>query len=324
MSADRIQIYKKGVIIVCGATASSKTKLAVSLAEQLHTEVISADSMLVYKRLNIGTAKPTQEEMRGIPHHMIDVAEPKDNFSVGDYRLQAMPIIERLQNEEKTPIICGGTGFYIESLLYNSAFGNVGENREIREKYESIITNYGKIEGARRLHDLLAAVDPESANILHENDVKRVIRALEIYEQTGKKKSEQNDIKKPIFPFIAISVEYPREILYERINSRVEKMFSSGLVDEIESLLKEGITNTNQCMQGIGYKEYLEGKEKGDNLSEIKETIKQHTRNYAKRQITFFKRMPNMIKLSPESLNVDLNLESIKEILKSKATEYYV
>lgn len=306
---------RNGVIVICGPTASSKTKFAVSLAEKLHTEVISADCMLVYRDLNIGTAKPTKEEMRGVKHYLIDVASPHEKFSVGDYRALALPIIDRLQKEGKTPIICGGTGFYIDSLLYNSAFGSVGANEEIREKYEAVLKEYGKEEGAKRLHARLYEVDPESAAILHENDTKRVIRALEIFEQTGKKKSEQADTKTPRCPFKAFCVDYPRDRLYERINARVDKMFEDGLENEVHALLKDGVRKDSQCMQGIGYKEFVEGEEAGESAEEIKEKIKQHTRNYAKRQITYFRRMPNLTKIVPEQIENDENLDFMAEYL---------
>lgn len=309
-------VRKAGVIVVCGATASSKTKLAVAIAEKLHTEVISADSMLVYRGLDIGTAKPAADEMRGVKHHLIDVADPFDDFSVEDYRSLALPIVEELLSRGKNPVICGGTGFYIDALLYESAFGNAPACPEIRRKYEKYLIDYGKEEGARTLHNLLAEVDAESAKKLHVNDTKRVIRALEIYESTGKKKSEQTDEKKtPRFPFRAFCVDYPREVLYERINARVDKMFEAGLLSEVERLKSAGVTRDCQCMQGIGYKEIVEGQENGDSIEAISELIKRRTRNYAKRQITFFKRMDRLTRLSPDFIENDENLAYFNDLL---------
>jgi tRNA dimethylallyltransferase len=289
------------VLVVCGATASGKTSLAVACAKKLNTEIISADSMLVYKDLDIGTAKPTEEEKEGIAHHLIDIIPPTESFSVSDYEAKALPILEKLLAEGKTPIVCGGTGFYINSLLYKSQFGNVGANEEIRLKYERLAEMFGK----EYVYAILQEKDPESAAKLHFNDLKRVIRALEIYDVTGKAKSEQQDRPIPRFDFVAVSIDHDRETLYKRINLRVEQMFEQGLQQEVENLLTNGITEEMQCMQGIGYKEVVEGIKTGLSLGEIKELIKKNTRNYAKRQITFFKRMENHTRLLPECATAD-------------------
>ena len=181
------------VLVICGATASGKTSLSVACAQQFNGEIISADSMLVYQGMDIGTAKPTMVERQGIPHYMIDVVEPTKNFSVSDYEAMALPIVEKLLAEGKTPIICGGTGFYINSLLYKSQFGNVGADEAVRARYERLAEEMGK----EYVHAILKEKDPESAEKLHFNDLKRVIRALEIYDVTGKAKSEQQDIPTP-------------------------------------------------------------------------------------------------------------------------------
>ena len=289
------------VLVVCGATASGKTSLAISCAKAFNGEIISAVSLLVYQNLNIGTAKPTQEEKQGVPHYMIDVVSPKESFSVSDYEKMALPIVEKLLAEGKTPIICGGTGFYINSLLYKSQFGNVGANEEIRAKYEKLAEEQGK----EYVHAILREKDPESAKKLHYNDVKRVIRALEIYDVTGKAKSLQQDVLIPRFDFTAVSIDYPRDKLYARINMRVDQMFENGLVEEVKGLLNAGVTEEMQCMQGIGYKEIAEGLRIGATEAEMKELIKKNTRNYAKRQQTFFKRMANHTYLSAENANVE-------------------
>lgn len=296
------------VLVVCGATASGKTSLSVACAKQLGGEIVSADSLLVYKGLDIGTAKPTMEERAGVKHHLIDVVLPTESFSVSDYEKTALPIVENLLLEGKTPIICGGTGFYIQSLLYKSQFGGAGADENVRKKYENLAEQMGK----EYVHAILQEKDPESAEKLHFNDVKRVIRALEIYDVTGKRKSEQQDTMTPRFDFLAVSIAYPREELYRRINLRVDEMFSLGLIEEVETLIKNGVTEDMQCMQGIGYKEVAEGLRLGLSVEEIKDKIKQNTRNYAKRQITFFKRMQNHVCLSPE----DATAEKVNELLQ--------
>ena len=289
------------ILVVCGPTASGKTSLAVECARRLDTEIISADSLLVYQGLNVGTAKPDEAEMAGIKHHLIDVVSPFDNFSVSDYEARALPIVEEMLSQGKTPIVCGGTGFYVNAILYKSQFGNVGASAEIREKYEKLYQEHG----AGYLHAKLLSVDKESGEKLHENDVKRVIRALEIYDMTGKPKSQQHDEKIPRFEFVAVSVDYDRETLYNRINARVEQMFEKGLLEEVQGLLDSGVKKDAQCMQGIGYKEIIDGMETGASVEEIKELIKKNTRNYAKRQETFFKRTQNHIRLQPSAAMAD-------------------
>ena len=289
------------VLVICGPTASGKTSLAVECARALDTEIISADSMLVYKGLDIGTAKPSASERKSVVHHLIDVAEPTESFSVSDYERLALPVVQSLLSRGKIPVICGGTGFYINSVLYKSQFGKTGANPEIRKKYETYLEENGK----ERLHSLLKECDPESASLLHPNDTKRVIRALEIFETTGRKKSDQHDLPVPRFDFVCVSVGYPREELYERINRRVDGMLEAGLAEEVRSLLERGIPPSAQCMQGIGYKEMAEGMRKGWPMTEIAELIKKNTRNYAKRQITFFRRMNSHTVLSPERATVE-------------------
>lgn len=289
------------VLVICGATASGKTALAIDCAKRFNGEIISADSMLIYRGLDVGTAKPSKEERAIVPHHMIDVVSPTESFSVSDYEEMALPIVENLLKQGKRPIICGGTGFYVNALLYKHQYGNVGANEEIRAKYERVANE----QGVERLHEILREKDPASAEKLHPNDVKRVIRALEIYDVTGKAKSLQQDKPVPRFDFLAVSIDYPREALYERINTRVDWMFENGLENEVLSLQQSGVAETAQCMQGIGYKEVLDGIKQGLSLDEIKEWIKKNTRNYAKRQLTFFKRMENHLRLCPEDATTE-------------------
>lgn len=294
-------------MIICGATATGKTALAAECALKLNSEVISADSQLIYRGLDIGTAKPTKEEKMGVPHRLIDVAEPYENFSVFDYHRQAEPIIKELIKKKKVPVICGGTGFYVNSILYNLSYGSAGANTSVREKYEKYLAENGKVA----LFEKLEEVDKETAEKLHVNDTKRVIRALEIYETSGKKKSEQNDELKAKYEYTAIAIDYPRDELYERISERVDKMFDMGLIDEVKNLLSNGINENMQCMQAIGYKEVVKGLKNGDLNSTMRDIIKQNTRHYAKRQITFFKKLPGLIWLKPK----DATAEVITEIL---------
>lgn len=299
----------KKLLIICGATATGKSALAVECAKQLNSEVISADSQLVYKGLNIGTAKPTEEEMRGVPHHLIDVVDAKESFSVSDYERLALPITDRLLKQDKTPVICGGTGFYINSILYNLSYGKAKADGAVREKYQKILEE----EGKERLFERLKEVDSESAEKLHLNDVKRVIRALEIYETTGVKKSTQNDSLKPRYEYLAVAIDYPRESLYGRIEKRVDEMFRLGLVDEVKRLLNSGVDENSQCLQAIGYKEVVEGLNNGFNDSTMRDIIKLNTRHYAKRQITFFKKLQNIVWLKPEEATARKVLELLNE-----------
>ena len=295
----------KPILVICGATATGKTSLAIDCAKALNTEIISADSQLVYRGLNIGTAKPTVGEMQGVKHHLIDIVSPKDSFSVSDYEERALPIIDRLLAEDKVPIVCGGTGFYINSLLFDLSYGNVAADSSIREKYAEILNK----EGAEALYKRLESVDLETAQKLHINDTKRIIRALEIYEVSGKKKSEQNDSQVPVFDYTAVAINYPREELYNRIDRRVDEMFERGLVEEVKNLLNSGIDENCQCMQAIGYKEVVFGLKNGGLESTMRDIIKQNTRHYAKRQITFFKKLPNIHWLEPEEATAEIITE---------------
>ena len=297
------------ILVICGATATGKTSLAVDCAELLNSEVISADSQLVYRGLNVGTAKPTVAEMRGVKHNMIDVVGPEENFSVSDYEERALPIIERLLAEGKTPIVCGGTGFYINSLLYKLGYGNVKADASVRARYEELLEARGK----EYVYGLLKQVDPKSAENLHVNDVKRVIRALEIYEVSGKKKSEQNDQLIQRFDYLAVAVDYPREQLYHRIERRVDEMFNLGLIAEVKELSNVRINENCQSMSAIGYKEVIEGLKNGSNDSTMRDIIKRNTRHYAKRQITFFKKLKGIVWLKPENANADYVLRLLNE-----------
>ncbi len=276
------------VVVVLGPTASGKSSLAVEIALKFGGEIVSADSVSVYKGLDIGSAKPSESEMKGVPHHLIDAVSPKSSFSVGDYEDLALPVVNDILKRGKLPVICGGTGFYINSILYKMSYGLSKGNSEIREKYEKLAAEHGK----ESVYAVLREKDPETAEKLHPNDLVRVIRALEIFEGTGVKKSDIKDEMKPRFSFVALFPSMPRDVLYDRINKRVDIMLDKGLENEVKGLLESGVTLSDQCMQGIGYKEVAEALTRGEEVSA--ELIKMNTRRYAKRQITFFKRFSNL------------------------------
>lgn len=286
---------KKGrILIICGPTATGKSAIAVECAKILNTEIISADALDVYKGLDIGTAKPSEEETCGIKHHLINVVEPTETFSIGDYKELARPIVDSLIERGKIPIICGGAGFYINSLIYDLSYGNSPSNLTAREKYLKMAADLGK----DKVYAVLKEVDPETATKLHPNDLKRVVRALEIYE-SGTKKSDISDDLTPAYDYMAYSVEYDRALLYERIDKRVDEMIENGLIEEVRSLIKRGITIKNQCMQAIGYKEiyaYIQGE---TDLATAVAAIKLNTRHYAKRQATFFRRLNGIKYIEP-------------------------
>ena len=276
------------IIIISGPTASGKTALAVSLAKKLNTEVISCDSMQIYKNMNIGTAKVTIEEMDGVKHHMIDIVNPDMPYSVSDYSEKAIQIISDLHSKNKIPIICGGTGLYIDSLLYPLSFV-VNKDDNIREALYKELDEYGP----EHMHALLEEIDPKEAEKVHYNNTKRVIRALEIFKITGKTKSELDERERPLrYDTMLIALNPERELLYSRINDRVDKMFNNGLLNEVKSLVNNGINFDMQSMQAIGYKEFKPYFNDECSLDEVKENIKTGSRNYAKRQITWLKRYP--------------------------------
>lgn len=274
----------KKLLFIVGPTASGKSDFAVNVAKMLKTDVISSDSMQIYKDMTVGTAKITPEEQQGVTHHLIDFVSPKDCFSVAEYRENALPIIDKLFSMGKTPIISGGTGLYVNGILYPMNFSDTSKNEELRKSLER---DYDE-KGADFMHEKLALLDENSAEKIHKNDKKRVVRALEINLTRGNR--IDNDMKKPSFEYEMVGLSGgDRAVLYDRINKRVDKMFENGLIEEVENLIKNGVTFENQSMQAIGYKEF-----KGffdGNLSEndLKELIKKDTRNYAKRQLTWFR-----------------------------------
>lgn len=280
---------KKPLLILTGPTASGKTDLSLGLAKALNGEIISADSMQVYRHMDIGTAKIKKEQMQGIPHYLIDELEPWEEFNVAIFQARCKKYIEEIYAKGKLPILAGGTGFYIQSVLYDVDF----EKTEADEPYRRKLMAFAKEQGNKALHEMLAKVDKASAQAIHPNNIKRVIRALEYYKQTGKKISEHNEKqqkKTAEYDFRYYVLSLPREILYERINQRVDLMREEGLVEEVKKLLAMGCTKEMVSMQGLGYKEIVTALEGEDTLEAAFEKIKQETRHFAKRQFTWFKR----------------------------------
>lgn len=281
------------IICIAGPTASGKTALAVELAKELNGEVVSCDSMQVYKRMDIGTAKPTAEEMQGIPHHMLDVAQAWEDFSVSRYCNQASPIVDDIIAQGKTAIIAGGTGLYMDSLIRGNNFAPF-PSTGVREALEA----RAEAEGIQPLLEELAQVDPESTGRLHPSDRKRIIRALEVYRETGITITEHNRRTREVPPKyrpVWLGLDFSdRAALYRRIDRRVERMLEAGLLDEIRSLLESGIPETCTAMQAIGYKEFLPVLRGERGLCDAAAEVCQSSRRYAKRQLTWFRRNPNM------------------------------
>lgn len=280
---------KRPLVIITGPTASGKTALSIELAKQIGGEIISADSMQVYRHMDIGSAKVTKEEMDGVPHHLIDVLDPSEEFNVVRFQEMARKAMEEIYERGKIPIIAGGTGFYIQALLYDIDFTETDENNSIREELEQ----KARTEGASALHAMLKEIDPESAEAIHENNVKRVIRAIEFYRQTGKKISDHNRQereKSSPYQFLYYVIDLPRELLYSRIEQRVDQMIEQGLVEEVKALQAMGCTRDMVSMQGLGYKEILDYLNGQLTLDEAVYVLKRDTRHFAKRQLTWFRR----------------------------------
>ncbi|MBP3587973.1 MAG: tRNA (adenosine(37)-N6)-dimethylallyltransferase MiaA [Clostridia bacterium] len=279
----------KKIVVICGPTASGKTALSIALAKAFDGEVVSADSMQIYRRMDIGTAKPTREEMDGVPHHMLDVAEPGEAYSVSRYVEEATACVEDILARGKLPIVCGGTGLYIDGLIRGTDYQPAGTDNGIREQLEG----EWEAQGAEKMMARLAAADPDSAARLHLSDKRRILRALEVYLATGETITAHNARTKAIPPryeavMIGLNTE-PRQILYDRIDRRVGGMLEQGLLQEVQSLLEDGLLE-GTAAQAIGYKELL-AYFRGEMTLEIAaDLIRQKSRNYAKRQLTWFRR----------------------------------
>ena len=279
--------------VLTGPTASGKTALSLKLAKQHDCEIVCMDSMQIYKRMNIGTAKPTVEEMEGIPHHMIDVAEPTENFSVARYQEMAEECIAGIQARGKRALLVGGTGLYLRALRNPMAMGDVAADESIRSELEALAATEN---GKQQLHDMLAEVDPDTAARLHLNDVRRAVRALEVYRQTGMPFSKQTQLEtKSRVSYRVATLTMDRALLYARIEKRVDIMVQQGLVDEVQGLLRDGVPSHCQAMKAIGYKEivpYLRGESTWEETDYL---LKLNTRHYAKRQLTWMRREDDVL-----------------------------
>ncbi len=302
---------KPKVIVICGPTASGKTALSIALAKKIGGEIVSADSMQIYKDMDIGSAKPTKEEMQGIKHYMLDFVSPKERYSVAEYKKQAEQAIQEILQKGKTPIIVGGTGLYVNSLIYGIEYQDTKIDEEYREKLEKIVVE----EGLEKLYEQAKEIDPQAMETISPNDRKRIIRVLEIYHETGKNKTQQeiesrkNEVK---YDYKVFAITMERSILYERINKRVDIMVEQGLIQEVQNLIQK-YDQYPTAMQALGYKEikqYLEG---NTSKEEAIETIKQETRRYAKRQLTWFRKNKETIWLDA-SKKIEDNIENILKI----------
>ena len=312
---------KKPMIILTGPTAVGKTDLSIQLAKAINGEIISADSMQVYRHMDIGSAKVTPEEMDGVCHHLIDVLEPEEEFNVVVFQKLAKEALTGIYERGHIPIIVGGTGFYIQALLYDIDFTENDGDTAIRRELEKL----AQTQGAGCLHQMLQEIDPESAAAIHQNNVKRVIRAIEFYRQTGKKISlhnEQEREKQSPYQFLYYVLDTDRKTLYERIDRRVDLMMEHGLVDEVKHLADMGCTRDMVSMQGLGYKEILDYLSGEIPLEEAVYILKRDTRHFAKRQITWFKRERDVRWLELEQFQNDRKkvLEHILDEIEGEGT----
>ena len=309
---------KQKVIVICGPTASGKTALSIELAKKINGEIVSCDSMQIYKEMDIGTAKPTLEEMQGIKHYMIGIISPNERYSVADYKKDAKKAIREILNKGKVPIVVGGTGLYIDSLIYEIEYQDIEFDKEYREHLEKEV----KEKGLEELYNVAKEIDPEAIEKISKNDKKRILRILEIYHATGENKTEQerkSRQKEVEYDYKVYALNMDREKLYDRINKRVDKMIEEGLIQEVEKIYKK-YNDFPTAMQGLGYKEvveYLEGKLTKE---EMIEKIEQETRRYAKRQLTWFRKNKQTIWLDVGKNTIQNNIEIILEGLKVERT----
>lgn len=291
---------KPKVIVICGPTASGKTALSIELAKKINGEIVSADSMQIYKDMDIGTAKTTPEEMQGIKHYLQDFVEPDKRYSVADYKVDAEKAIEEILSKGKTPIVVGGTGLYVDSLIYGIEYQEIKFDEKYRKELEDIALK----NGLETLYKKAQEIDPEAMKKISCNDKKRIMRVLEIYKATGKTKTEQENEsrKKEVkYDYKVFAIDWEREKLYERINKRVDIMIENGLIEEVENLLKK-YKEFPTAMQGLGYKEVVEYLNGYLTKEEMIDKIKQETRRYAKRQITWFRKNKQTIWIGPQDL----------------------
>ncbi len=278
----------KKIIAVAGPTASGKTALAIEIAKRISGEVVSCDSMQIYRGMDIGTAKPDAEEMCGIPHHMIDIVEPNQRYSVADFTRDARTCIDDILDRGKVPVIAGGTGLYMDSVLLNIAFDEVEQDMGYRAELQQFADRFG----AEELHKKLLEKDPEAAERIHPNNIRRVIRALEVCHTTGKTFTQVNaeSRRELLYDSLVFGIDTDRQVLYDRIDRRVDIMLEKGLLGEVRELFKAGLGRETTAMQAIGYKELFDFIEEKCTYDEAVEKIKQESRRYAKRQITWLRR----------------------------------
>ena len=294
---------KSPLLILTGPTGVGKTELSIKLAKRLDGEIISADSMQVYRHMDIGTAKITKEMMQGIPHHLIDVLEPTEDYNVSRFKEEALRAIQEILSRDRIPIIVGGTGFYIQALLYDIDFTDNAQT-----PYREELFRLAKEKGNGYLYDELKKCDPGAAGYIHANDIKRVTRALEFFHETGKKISEHNEEERKRespYDFRYFVLNRPRDLLYERINRRVDDMIRAGLVNEVKHLLEIGCDGSMVSMQGLGYKEIIDYLEGNITLENAIDTIKRDTRHFAKRQLTWFRRERDVIMINKDEFDYD-------------------
>lgn len=278
---------KEKVIVIVGPTAVGKTKLSIELAKQFGGEIINGDSMQVYTGLDIGTAKVTEEEAEGVTHHLIDIKDPSEPYTVSDFKRDATEKIKEIASRNKLPIVVGGTGLYIESLLFDISHGGEAKpNQAFRDEMD----DFAREKGREELHHLLKQRDPKAAEAIHQNNVRRVIRALEVIHETGQPFSafQKEKTKEPVFDAYVIALNTDRALLYDRINQRVDLMMEAGLLKEAKNLWQT-VPKEAQSLKGIGYKEFIPFFKGEAALEEVSEAVKQHSRNYAKRQLTWFR-----------------------------------
>lgn len=309
----------KPLLILTGPTAVGKTALSIALAKAVGGEIISADSIQVYQKMDIGSAKIKKEEMCGVPHHLIDVLDPSESFDVVRFQRMAKEAMQTIWEKGSIPILTGGTGFYIQSVLYDIDFTeNDGDS-----SYRQQLSQLADTEGSGYLHDMLARIDPKSAGEIHKNNKKRIIRALEFYHQTGRRISEHNTeqrARKSPYQYLYFVLNQDRETLYQRIEQRIDLMMEEGLQDEVERLHKEGYTKEMTSMQGLGYKELLAYFDGEMTLDEAIYVLKRDTRHFAKRQLTWFKREKDVIWIQKEDFDSDSDriLKYMLQLCKEK------
>ena len=303
-------MQKPKAIVICGPTASGKTSLSIELAKKINGEIVSCDSMQIYKDMTIGTAKPTIDEMQGIKHYLIDFISPEERYSVADYKRDATKAMKEIISKGKVPIVVGGTGLYLEALIYNIEYNEIETDLKYREELEKI----EEAEGLEKLYKMANEIDKKAMEKISHKDKKRIFRVLEIYHSTGKTKTEleiESRRNEPEFDYLLFGITMDREKLYDRINKRVDLMMEQGLIEEVENLLKK-YKDFPTAMQGLGYKEVVEYLKGITTKAEMIEKIKMETRRYAKRQLTWFRKYKNLIwidGLNDLQNNIDIILE---------------